>query len=915
MDSRDTINSLTPGAWVGVGLAGYALAGGGITLLGWALDQPRLTDWDNSGISQMPNNALGVMVAGAALLLQLSGRRQMAALLGTFVGLIGVATLFEYLSGIDLGIDRLLIYRDWGQRGTLVPGRMGLPGATSLMVIGIAILLAQFNRTRRFVVVGGLLTVGIAMLSLVGHLFGADTLYTIPKLTTIARQTSTMLLALGIGLMICVPERQPMKSLLEDSGAGLLVRRALPGVIVLPIVMGWLAERGQAAGLFDGAFAASIMALSLMALLTALLWWAAVAVRTHEVTINESRNRLAGMLGSITDAFMTFDKHWRYIFVNEPAETRLRMDRKQLLGANMWDVFPDAVDSEAYRQLHRAMSERISVEYEVFYPPWQRWFADRAYPTAEGGLAVYSQDITARKQIEERLREAEGRMQLAMSIAEAGTWDFDLVTGTNHWSDSHFTLLGYEPTPDRLATHAMWRDALLAEDLPKVLAEWERAERERDVFRSEHRFRRADNGKILWANAAGRFFFDPAGKAVRFVGVFYDINDRKRNEEELRQLAADLREADRRKDEFLATLAHELRNPLAPMRSSLEIMKRAKDNATLMEQARATMERQMSQMVRLIDDLLDLSRISRNKLELRKERVELASIIHHAVEACAPLAKNANHELTVALPAEPIFLSADPVRLAQVFGNLLTNACKYTPQGGRIWLTVERLGSEVMVSIKDTGLGIPPEMIAKVFEMFTQIDRAFDRSQGGLGIGLTLVKQIVELHGGTVAAYSEGDARGSEFVVRLPALVELPKPQPQREPVAEFTATTARRILVVDDNRDAAESLALLLTMSGHEVEIAYDGVDAVDKAARWQPGVILLDIGLPRMNGHDACRAIRQQPGGNDIVIISLTGWGQEEDRSRSREAGFDGHLVKPVDFAALMTILDTRSASEKAH
>ncbi len=382
------------------------------------------------------------------------------------------------------------------------------------------------------------------------------------------------------------------------------------------------------------------------------------------------------------------------------------------------------------------------------------------------------------------------------------------------------------------------------------------------------------------------------------VAAFMDITELKTAEQALK-------ETDRRKDEFLATLAHELRNPLAPIRNSLEVMKRANFDADLIEQSCSTMERQMGQMVRLVDDLLDVSRISSNKLELRKDRVELASILHHAIETCRPTADVANQELIVSIPPEPLYLNADSVRLAQVFGNLLNNACKYTEQGGRIWLTAERQGSDVVVRIKDTGVGIPPDMLAIVFEMFTQIDHTLERSQGGLGIGLTLVKRLVEMHDGTVTTHSEGQGHGSEFVVRLPILIEVPKAPQFPSPDGDNPSQMPRRILVVDDNRDAAKTMAILLRLTGNDVEMAHDGMEAVERAETYQPDLILLDIGLPKLNGYAVCRAIREQSWGKEIVMFALTGWGQEEDRRKSKEAGFDGHLVKPVEYAALVKVL----------
>ena len=397
---------------------------------------------------------------------------------------------------------------------------------------------------------------------------------------------------------------------------------------------------------------------------------------------------------------------------------------------------------------------------------------------------------------------------------------------------------------------------------------------------------------------------DETGRIIGASKIARDITDRKQAEERIYGLVTQLKEADRHKDEFLAMLAHELRNPLAPLLNMLEIMKRGDGNGDLIEHVRSTLDRQLGQMVRLVDDLLDVSRITRSKLELRKERVELASVIHQAVEASRPLAESAQHEMIVSLPPEPIYLHADAGRLAQVFSNLLNNACKYTPSGGRIWLTAERQGSDVVVSVKDTGLGIPPDKLASIFEMFTQIDRSLERSQGGLGIGLTLVKQLVEMHGGSVEAHSAGQGRGSEFVVRLPIFIEQPEGRSSGLPAEQLTATN-HRILVVDDNRDAAASLALLLKISGNETQTAYDGLEAIDVAASFRPDVVLLDIGLPKLSGYEVCRRIRQQAWGKDMVLVALTGWAQEDDRRQSKAAGFDHHMVKPVDFTILMNLL----------
>jgi signal transduction histidine kinase/CheY-like chemotaxis protein len=372
------------------------------------------------------------------------------------------------------------------------------------------------------------------------------------------------------------------------------------------------------------------------------------------------------------------------------------------------------------------------------------------------------------------------------------------------------------------------------------------------------------------------------------------------------RLITQLREADRKKNEFLATLAHELRNPLAPLRNSLELLRRAGTNAAVIEQARGIMIRQLDHLVRLVDDLLDVTRISRGKIQLRKERVELAAVVRSALESVQPLIEARAHELTVTLPPEAIHLDADPTRLAQVVANLLNNAAKYTEKGGHIWVSAARQGDEAVVSVRDTGIGIAAEHLPRLFEMFSQAAPALERSQGGLGIGLSLVRGLVELHGGKVEARSGGIGLGSEFVVRLPIMASPPRLD-LVPPVHGGAPSSSRkwRILVVDDNHDTADSKAEVLSLMGHEARTAYDGLEAVQTAADFRPDVVLLDIGLPKMNGYDAARHIRQQSWGKGMILIAVTGWGQEEDRRRALEAGFDHHLTKPVDSVAIEKLL----------
>jgi PAS domain S-box-containing protein len=373
------------------------------------------------------------------------------------------------------------------------------------------------------------------------------------------------------------------------------------------------------------------------------------------------------------------------------------------------------------------------------------------------------------------------------------------------------------------------------------------------------------------------------------------------------QAYAELRESDRRKDEFLATLAHELRNPLAPIRNALQILKMSRVDAATGQQVREVMERQVDQLVRLVDDLLDVSRVMRGKIELRREQVELASVIARGVETAMPLIEVQGHEVSVAVPPDSLILDADPVRLAQVIGNLLTNAAKYTEANGRIWLSVERDDGHVSLHIRDNGIGIAPDMLPHVFDLFVQLDEAATRSQGGLGIGLTLVKNLIEMHSGTVEAKSAGLGKGSEFIVRLPlSSVERPiESGDDGDRQQQKGSSSGHRLLVVDDNEDAANSLALLLRLKGHHVEVAHHGPAALEIAQNYRPDMIFLDIGMPGMDGYEVARRLRQHPDLKDVVLAALTGWGQQEDRRRSAEAGFDHHLVKPPEPKVVESLL----------
>jgi PAS domain S-box-containing protein len=505
-----------------------------------------------------------------------------------------------------------------------------------------------------------------------------------------------------------------------------------------------------------------------------------------------------------------------------------------------------------------------------------------------------------------RQRKAEAEREMFATLIENST-DFIAIADMDavpiFVNRAGLRLVGLDDMDEARKVHV--RDFFFPEDQARILDDFFPSVAEKGHGEIDVRFRNFKTGDGRWMAYKVLKLTDDKGQALGFATVSQDVTERRRLEDGLRQLAANLSEEGRRKNEFLATLAHELRNPMAALSNMLEILRRKGPDEPAPPQAVEAMGRQLSQLVRLVDDLLDLSRITHNRLELRKGPVELGAVIDQAVESSRPLVESMRHELRVVPSPGPITLEGDAARLAQVFANLLNNSAKYTSPGGKIEVKTERRGKEAVVTVKDNGAGIPPERLDSIFEMFNQGQGSLERSQGGLGIGLTLVRRLVQMHGGSVQAESAGEGKGAEFVVRLP--IHEPRPAASPEPAPAREPSAARRILVVDDNHDSAESLAMLLSITGNQTSTAHDGAEALDAAARHRPDVVLLDIGLPTLNGYEVCRRIREEPWGKEMVLIALTGWGQDEDRRKSQEAGFDGHLVKPVNYPALMALLAT--------
>jgi len=884
---------------------GYAVVGGVITLIGWAANIPALTDWKNDGISMFPNTTACVILSGLALLLDRSSERHQfpgAVAAALLVSLIGTLTLFEHLTAINLGIDTLLFDRPWGQGAAAAPMRMGPPASLSFLTIGMAVVLLSSGRRARSVSAAlGVAVMAIASLSLTGHLYSAAPMYTIPQFTGIAMQTASMILALGIAVVASVPEREPMRAILEPGAAGMLVRRALPLLVALAVGLGWLRVFIEQRGWVDTAFGTALRTVVEMVLLVGLLWRAVAMIRAHERSLRASEAevrrqavQLSAFLETAAIAMHRVGPDGTILWANNAELKTLGYAPEEYLGHHIAEFHADQdAIADILVRLHRG--EKLS-EYPARVKCKDGSIKSVLIDSSvlwDGGRFVHTQCFT--RDVTERAL-AEQASALLAAIIE--TSDDAIISKRldgiiTSWNAGAERIFGY--------TEAEARGQSINMIIPPDRREEEREilERLRRGERIEHfeTVRRAKNGRLFDISLTISPLKDASGRIVGASKIARDITDRRRTE-------AERVEADRRKDEFIAILAHELRNPLAPVRNAAHYLKLKGPTDPDLKRSVDMIERQVAQMSRLIDDLLDVSRISRGILELRREHVSLSEVFESALDACRDEIQAKGHRLRTSVPPDPIQLHADRERLVQVLSNLIGNAAKYTPTGGQIDLAVAARNGKVEVAVKDNGIGIPPGKLPEIFELFTRVDQSLE-GQGGLGIGLTLVRQLVELHGGTVEARSKGIGYGSEFIVTLPIIATAKVPVALRPDLG--LVAVPRRILIADDNRDAVESLALLLQLAGHDVHAVFDGEAAILSAENLLPEVALFDIGMPKANGYEVARRIREQPWGKQMFLVALTGWGQEADKRRTREAGFDAHLVKPVPPDALHRLLAT--------
>ncbi|MEO6192186.1 MAG: ATP-binding protein, partial [Thermoanaerobaculia bacterium] len=638
------------------------------------------------------------------------------------------------------------------------------------------------------------------------------------------------------------------------------------------------------------------------------------------------RDWLRVALDKIEDAVVTTDAQGRVTFLNPAAERLTGMDAEAARGCPFAEVLP-LLDAGSRQPAAIVLDHQAAAVHRTLFAGAagsERRLDVTVTPCREDdagctGAVLVAHDITATEQgAEQALRDSEERYRVFVEQSSEGIWRFEME----------------EPTPVDLPedeqVDRFYRYAVLAE-CNAVLAQMYgmRDEREivgrrlgqflpasdphnhkylRNFVHSGYRLTGAESHEVD-AEGKPKIFLNNLvgvvedGKLVRAWGTQLDITEQKRLEEELRRRAEELIGADRRKDQFLAMLAHELRNPLAPIRNAVELMRQVETLDPSFQPSREMVERQVKHLARLVDDLLDVSRITQGSIRLRKEVLDLGTIVQRAVDGTRPILESRAHTLSVQLPTEPVRLDADPTRLEQVISNLLNNAAKYTMPGGHVWVTASREGEEAVVRVRDSGIGVPPDVLERVFEPFVQSEGSLARTDGGLGVGLTLVRSLVEMHGGWVGAASPGLGQGSEFVLRFPAPLSSEAALPA-EP-APAIAPRGLRVLVVEDNIDAAESLATLLRLWNHDVSVVHDGRMALEAAREQQPEVVLLDIGLPGLDGYQVARRLRDEIGLDHALLVAMTGYGQPEDRRRSQEAGIQYHFVKPVEPLVLRNLL----------
>ena len=897
-------------------------------------------------------------------------------MLALAAGGVCAATLVQYALGMDLGIDQLLAGSADPIESASLANRMSPTAAIAFAQVSLALVLLQ-SRRMSIAVVGQALALqaaAIGALALIGYLYQEPLLYQ----TVFIRLTPFVaysLLAIALGTMALRPEIGITRFISGPRTGSYMSRRLLGPVLILPILLGWLALELERQEVVSHTGGAVLNAMTIIVVLLTVLHRVVhsldaldarrraseeAIVRANQLVSALSLAQTVEDVGRATidvglpalgaGAGAVFEKApdgtalaliansgspddvptlYRTLPMDEASPATDAVRRSEPIFLSSTDEFVELYPSASYDMLTGGswvalpldVGDRVIGVLVLGYDQPQDFtpelreshcrFARQCGQALDRAL-LFDSERAARQDARAAaagLQAASDRLRATLDAAAIGTYTWDVQTGVAQYDRGVQTIFGFEGD-EQPAT-----EAYLARVHPDDRSTWRDAvsaslDDGRDF---ELRYRLLlPNGEVRWVLDKGRMSCNDAGKPGLLTGAIVDLT----SEHEAREAAEN---ASRAKDEFLAMLGHELRNPLAPIMTSLELMRQRAPDSLARE--REVVERQVQHMLRLVDDLLEVSRIARGRIELRRRRVELADVVAAAIEIVSPLLEERHHHLTREVPPRGLVVDGDPARLTQVLANMLSNAAKYTDPGGRVRISAERSGGHAIVRVSDTGAGIAPELLPVVFDLFVQGGRTIDRSQGGMGLGLAIVKSLVALHGGTVAASSDGVGQGSEFVITLPLVTAdapVVRAQGSIAPPLGRAAANLRSILVVDDNQDAAELIAEALSAAGHDVRTAFDGPAALAVSEEFGPDVVFLDIGLPVMDGYEVARRMRALDG-KRMTLVAITGYGQESDRKRALDAGFDRHLVKPVPIEVTLAIassgIDQAEASSASH
>jgi PAS domain S-box-containing protein len=885
--------------------------------------------WAANGVITMKTNmALAQVLAGGAILV-LRGFaaakpwRAVAIVASAVVLLIGALTLAEYLFRFELGIDQLIATEPLDVLQRVSPNRMGPPGAISLSLIGAGLLALAFRQ--RVFVVCGVATCCIVLLPAVGYLYGIPPLHGAMNVTLIAWTSVIALLALGVALTFADPDDGSVPVVWRRDPGGVLLRRMLFPVVLLPIVVGFVWLVGERQGLYERHVGTGLFAVTLSVLFFLLLWRSAArlsASAEQRARIEEEAQWRASLLDLAHDAILVWSREdgiesWSrgadelYGYTAFDALGRVSHDLLQTVFPRPWHDIEAVLETSGRWEgelIHRTKAgEEVTVSAKL-----------QVIRGADGRVRVLesSRDVTEAKRAADEVRHSEERARARAAELEAilgcvadGVVVYDEEGRIVRSNAAAEAILRYDERDRQLPAAewlAMGRYEWLTEDGHRVSREnspaYRAAQNGETLRGAVLRMRSGDEERWITVSAAPLVV---DGERVGAVVSVADTTDRKRAEEQLR-------DSDRRKNEFLAVLSHELRNPLAPIRNAIHILHRAEDDSEQAARARAVIERQVTQLTRLVEDLLDVTRISRGKIQLHRSRFDLAALVREVVEDHRPLFTAREIDLQVRSSHGELWIDADATRIRQLVGNMLHNAAKFTNAHGHVAVTTAKQPrSQAIIRVADDGIGIGPELLPRVFDPFAQADQALHRSLGGLGLGLALVKGLVEMHEGRVEARSGGPGNGSEFIVSLP-LVATASVSPQSLRPGAEASSGSLRILIIEDNLDAADTLKEGLELNGHDVAVTHDGLQGVMKARALRPDVVLCDIGLPGIDGYEVARQLR----GDEHLsrLVAITGYASPDDQRRAFKAGFEFHLAKPFSFDELEQVLSNAKAPRRA-